>query len=430
MTVNPEGPLIWRHDRQIDVDQDAAAQLKALNSLTETWSKELHDSTYDGIRGGLEALRHDGFKGLLDYFGDRLMRTVLDNVAEGLTQAFLSSGGGGGGFFGSLFAGLFTGFHANGGYIPAGKWGIAGERGAEAVFGGRTGATVLPNSSMGGGPSEVAHPHHPLALLRRARAADLRSDRGQGGRSLLPGGRPRRAGRPGGASEVQGLMTTPLVPLGLFGLQNVGPPRLVRRIVSGGEALDGAMAQGADQSAGGAWMIEASGQLIEEDKIKAWAQLMAQIGDGITPATVEWPVHLFQPLRDPPVRRVFQWPPVAWAGIKQVAAQLTSDAALRATTLVMSFNGPVLLVGGEYLSIVHSTWGERGYQVREVVSQSATAATVKIRPPLRQAAAAATPTVIDFDNPRCLMTGQLSMDLSLGKFAQVQASFRESRQVA
>lgn len=42
----------------------------------------------------------------------------------------------------SLFAGMF----ADGGHIPAGKWGIAGERGPEPVFGGRAGATVFPSS--------------------------------------------------------------------------------------------------------------------------------------------------------------------------------------------------------------------------------------------------------------------------------------------
>lgn len=40
---------------------------------------------------------------------------------------------------------LFQGFFADGGYIKPGHWGIAGERGAEPVFGGKTGATVVPS---------------------------------------------------------------------------------------------------------------------------------------------------------------------------------------------------------------------------------------------------------------------------------------------
>jgi tape measure domain-containing protein len=45
---------------------------------------------------------------------------------------------------------LFGGFFAGGGSIGAGQWGIAGENGPEPVFGGSTGATVFPNSSLGG----------------------------------------------------------------------------------------------------------------------------------------------------------------------------------------------------------------------------------------------------------------------------------------
>lgn len=48
----------------------------------------------------------------------------------------------------------FAGVYADGGFIGAGKWGIAGEEGPEPVFGGATGATVFPNDSLrgGGGP--------------------------------------------------------------------------------------------------------------------------------------------------------------------------------------------------------------------------------------------------------------------------------------
>lgn len=220
-------------------------------------------------------------------------------------------------------------------------------------------------------------------------------------------------------------MTNPLLPLGLFGLVNVGPPRLVRRAISGGTALSGEE-QRAEMTGGGSWALMAEGDLIEEAKIKAWAQLVNLVGDGVTAAVVECPVPLFQPILDPPVRRNFEWPAVAWGGIKQATCTLTGSHALRATTLnFASFNAPKPLVGGEYLSIVHTTWGERLYQVREVISQTQ----VKVRPPLREATS--TGAVVDFDNPRCLMKAtSIEMDLSHGKFAKVSASFIESRQVA
>lgn len=58
-------------------------------------------------------------------------------------------GAGIGGFFSSIFDGLF----ATGGYIQPGHWGVAGEAGAELVYGGNTGATVIPQGGGGGGVS-------------------------------------------------------------------------------------------------------------------------------------------------------------------------------------------------------------------------------------------------------------------------------------
>jgi hypothetical protein len=76
-------------------------------------------------------------------------KLITEPLAGGITDFFKGAGGGGGGgdFFGSLISkagSLFSGFFAEGGFIPPGRWGIAGERGPEPVFGGRTGATVQP----------------------------------------------------------------------------------------------------------------------------------------------------------------------------------------------------------------------------------------------------------------------------------------------
>lgn len=46
---------------------------------------------------------------------------------------------------------ITAGAFASGGYIPPGQWGLTGESGEEYVYGGRTGATVVPNSDSGGG---------------------------------------------------------------------------------------------------------------------------------------------------------------------------------------------------------------------------------------------------------------------------------------
>ncbi|WJS05210.1 phage tail tape measure protein [Roseibium aggregatum] len=57
------------------------------------------------------------------------------------------AGGGPGGLFGALSS-LFTGFHAKGGLIPNGKFGIVGDAGPEPVIGTSKGAMVLPNSTL------------------------------------------------------------------------------------------------------------------------------------------------------------------------------------------------------------------------------------------------------------------------------------------
>jgi hypothetical protein len=53
-------------------------------------------------------------------------------------------------FIGSAIGGLFGGGFADGGFLGAGQWGIAGENGPEPIFGGRTGVSVIPNHAAFG----------------------------------------------------------------------------------------------------------------------------------------------------------------------------------------------------------------------------------------------------------------------------------------
>jgi hypothetical protein len=218
-------------------------------------------------------------------------------------------------------------------------------------------------------------------------------------------------------------MTAPLFPLGLFGLEDVGPPKLVRRALSGGVSLSGEE-QKVGITGGGSWVLQASGDLIEENKVRAWRALETLLAGGTTAATVEWPVGLFQPIGPLRTRRPFGWPPVAASGILQAQATAFGVHALRATTLnIADFSAPRALVGGEFFTIDHATWGERGYEIAEVVSQ----AQVKIRPPLREALVG--DEVIDFDNPRCLMkVADMQTQLNMGRFAKVSVSLVESRE--
>ena len=74
-------------------------------------------------------------------------------IQQGL-QGLSGGGGGGGGFtgiFSTILKSLFAGFHADGGTIGAGQWGIVGEQGPEAAYGGTTGLSITPNGKGGSG---------------------------------------------------------------------------------------------------------------------------------------------------------------------------------------------------------------------------------------------------------------------------------------
>jgi hypothetical protein len=124
----------------------------AAKELGMTFSSALEDAIIGGkglkdVLGGLEQ----------DIIRIVTRKLITEPLANGLTNLLGgimggASGGGGGGI-GGIIGSLFGGFFAEGGYLPAGKWGIAGERGPEPIFGGRTGLTV--QSAGGGGSMRV-----------------------------------------------------------------------------------------------------------------------------------------------------------------------------------------------------------------------------------------------------------------------------------
>lgn len=103
-----------------------------------------------------------------------------------------------------------------------------------------------------------------------------------------------------------------------------------------------------------------------------------------------------------------------------VFAETTAPAALRATTLAISIDAPTALLGGEWFSIQHPTWGWRAYQIMSIDSD-----TLGFRPPLREAVASG--THIEFDDPRCTMrlAAATSNALSSGRYTDPAISFVE-----
>lgn len=134
---------------------------KKLNGIGEelglTFSSAFEDAIVGGkgLREVLQGLEQD----ILRIVTRKLVTEPLGNAITGIIKGATGDGG----FdFGSILGkiagsigGLFGGFFADGGYLPPGKWGIAGERGPEPIFGGRTGMTVQP----AGGGQIVQHFH-------------------------------------------------------------------------------------------------------------------------------------------------------------------------------------------------------------------------------------------------------------------------------
>ena len=92
--------------------------------------------------GKVEATELLGILGdVLSMVGQLIMKDAL---------SALSGQGGAGSGVASILGGLFSGFHADGGLIPNGTFGIVGERGPEPVIGTPRGAMVMPNSTLAG----------------------------------------------------------------------------------------------------------------------------------------------------------------------------------------------------------------------------------------------------------------------------------------
>lgn len=104
-------------------------------------------------------------------------------------------------------------------------------------------------------------------------------------------------------------------------------------------------------------------------------------------------------------------------------------AALRAVSLTLAMvSGYRALVGGEPLTINHTNWGRRMYEIRKVTGGTAAAPVVSIWPPLRQAIGAATP--VDFNRPGLMMQldGPLTIDQTIPhRLHHARASFCELR---
>lgn len=145
--------------------EEAQKNFEEMQKFGERAAENIQDAFADFLFDPFQ----DGLDGMLKGFVDVLRRMI----AEQASASLLGGSGGLGGLLGGLFGGqgtiarigqlgganvqgplmpggAFAGFFAEGGYIPPGSWGVAGEAGAEKIYGGKTGVTVVPQQQGGG----------------------------------------------------------------------------------------------------------------------------------------------------------------------------------------------------------------------------------------------------------------------------------------
>lgn len=132
----------------------ASGQFKSSTDEMTQYAKRAAENIQDAFANFLFDPFKDGLKGMVKGFADAIRQMIAQQASATFLKGLGSDSNGGGGILGGLIksvSGAFSGMFADGGYIEPGKWGIAGEAGAEAIYGGKTGATVVPQSKMGGG---------------------------------------------------------------------------------------------------------------------------------------------------------------------------------------------------------------------------------------------------------------------------------------
>ncbi len=104
------------------------------------------DAVVDFALGAKHAIR--------DFVSDALRQLARLAANALLKTLFTGLTGGTGGFLSSFFGGFFAG----GGLLPAGHFGVVGEKGPELVFAGPSGAKIQPMGGGGGGRSMASAP--------------------------------------------------------------------------------------------------------------------------------------------------------------------------------------------------------------------------------------------------------------------------------
>ena len=130
------------------LEEEKKAALQGLtgdddNDLAKDFAKLAKDNIQTSISDAIINGVNDGGKGALEAFGDLMLKMAAEAVAADIMNGIFNGGGMAGGIGGGdntagLISGigsLFAGFFDQGGNIPSGQFGIAGENGPEIIQG-------------------------------------------------------------------------------------------------------------------------------------------------------------------------------------------------------------------------------------------------------------------------------------------------------
>ncbi len=207
--------------------------------------------------------------------------------------------------------------------------------------------------------------------------------------------------------------------------------------VSPGQSASGSFAR-ASYGGGGLWKADYSSiNLRTADHVRAWRAMEVLCDGGVSPVIVPMCDKRQMPANVIEGRLVYSYGNLPHsdgtvhddgAGYYQasVVAITARPAPLRSVTLPISFISNSELRGGEMFSINHPTQGWRVYQIG-LVESGGGVSDVTIRPPLREAVPAA--TVVEFDQPRCVMMlsdpNAMQLAMTRRRFANPDVSFIE-----
>jgi len=206
-------------------------------------------------------------------------------------------------------------------------------------------------------------------------------------------------------------MAVPVFPHTLMREAVTDRPRLAGAARSGGRSVSGIYNMSRTDG-GGLWAYGLQSIAINtREQVMAFEQFATLMAEGARPIIVPVCNRRYKPT----------------GSTEGYPVRVTSDAPLRATTLIMTKSVFMeTFIGGELFSIDHPTRGPRLYRIIEQHPLDSVTVSTTIEPPLRQAVAANQPLV--FDEPLCVMqlAEPTSLQLELRKHGRPSLNFIES----